>query len=214
MKRLISCVVVALVSTAAMAAPTIQHAPLSCVPAADSTKVVATIADATSAKVFFKTTDGATEYWTEMSRSGDQFWAVLPRVCGRQKAVSYRIEARGADGAVSATPAIEAPVNGCAAPELSAEEAAAAANMVVGVSTEEERDLKGFRCQGVVSRLTPSGKLERFEDCNDCFVAGVPPAVGLTAAGLITAGTLGIVIDELLDDDKSPDVVPVSPVVP
>lgn len=190
------------------AAPRINHTPLSCISDDANPKIVAKIAGARAARVYFRAAGEQTEYWVEMRQRGSDFWTVLPYLCQRN-AVSYRIVANG--DADATTPEYNVPLrNDCAAFKLDAEESAVAQNLVVGVARaarDDEKQLRGFRCRGVVQRVSTSGEMGRFDDCTDCLIVSSP--AGPIVAGVIAGAVTGIVIDEAIDDNEG-DQLPVS----
>lgn len=215
-KTLFAVAVAVFVTNAAYAAaPRINHTPLSCVADDANAKIVAAIPGASSARVYFRAAGEQNEYWTEMRRNGDTFWSVLPLVC-RRDALTYRIVASG-DGE-AATPEYNVPLrNDCAGFTLNADEAAAAQNLVVGVSRAangNEKELRGFRCSGVTQRVSTDGEMGRFDDCTDCLVAAKAPLAGKIVAGAIAGVVTGVVVEEILDDEKKPDQLPVSQLNP
>jgi hypothetical protein len=198
------------------AQPKINHVPLSCIPADGNGKIIASIDNVSSARVYFHADGEDTEYWVEMLRRGqNQFWAVLPLVCER-KAITYRIVARSNGTAgQSQTADVNVPIDdNCAGFKLNGEEQQMAENLVIGWTkattgnAENDDELQGFRCKGVVQRILVNGEMKRYDGCHDCIAAYIPPQdriVGLTAASLIGT-TIGIIAVP-----KGGDKTPISP---
>ena len=223
MKRAIAAVSIALLTVGSVgttyAAPAISHAAINCVPAGGNAKIFANVADAASARVYFRAFDGA-EYYVEMLRQGDgSFWAMLPIPEANTSSVTYRIVARGNDGIESSTSSMTVPVSAnCASPSLTDEERRLARNLVIGQTLTEVSKLRGFECEGVVNTVTVDGEMRAYNECEPtgAMLATTAPgqltvgqniAIGATAVAVAVAGVVLYTNND--DDDEA-----VSPILP
>ncbi len=171
--------------------PRIQHEALTCVPAAANARIGAVItsgAQITSARVYFRAVERTTEYYLQMRRGeGNAYWAVLPIPEGYTKAVQYRIVVRDGDGMDAATDPVVARTGSCSA-YLVDEEKRYANNLVVGLTNDMQPSIpEGFKCTGVVSKITTNGELRSNDECNK-----VPAALWIAggAAALLGGGAI------------------------
>lgn len=211
MKRLVVLCSIGLLGLAplATAAPA-AHTPLTCIPTTANAKVVASAEGATSARVYFRSNIGAHEYYVEMLKGAEGFWAPLPLPSGETSTVTYRIVTRDAAGAESSTSPVTAPVNSTCVPfALTADEKPIASNLVIGQTADPTTALVGFLCDGVVNTITAAGQMQAYDECNRRGAAWWTPKKALLIGGGAVAIGAGAVI--IADDD---DDEPVSPVTP
>lgn len=212
MKRLVALCSIGLLGIVPMAtaAPAV-HTPLSCVPTNANAKIVASADGAASARVYFRSNVGVGEYYVEMLKGADGFWAALPLPSGATSTVTYRIVTRDAAGVESSTAAVVAPVNSTCVPfALTADEKQVASNLVIGQTVEPTAALVGFRCDGVVNTITASGQMEAYDECNRKAGGWSATKKAVVIGGAAVVAGVGIVAINDDDDDDEP----VSPVTP
>lgn len=215
-----------LVPSFAMAQVSVSASAASCVAPAANLKVEATIDGPVEfARVLFRaegTTCDTREYFVEMRRGeGNRWWAILPPVADGVQNVAYRIWVQSPNdarhvGALNTVPVLAS----CAAPAWSQAEQAAAANMAVGL-TDDDQNVHpcGFNCNGVGRTIMVDGRMMPNETCRAAMLAAgtaIPAATTGTIMGMSpgTAFLVGgaalaaaaIIIDQNQDDDE-----PVSP---
>jgi hypothetical protein len=186
MKKLVLGVALLASATAfaAPAAPQISHSRLNCVGVGANAKVIAKIANANSARVYFSAQNGS-EYYVEMLQRGtNEFWTVLPIADMKTSAINYRIVAKGEGNAQMSTPAVSVPVEAnCASFSLTRDEKRFATNLVIGQTVTAVDALEGFDCYGVVSTITASGEMRSYNECDARGTAQVAAANTTKANG-------------------------------
>lgn len=221
MKKFFAAVCLLLMSFTLVSAaqlPSISHAPLACVPMAQNAKIVAAIGNATSARVYFKAEGAQAEHYVEMLRNGAEFTAILPLPEASTTGVTYRIVARNADGQESVMKPVTVGVSAnCALPQLSQNDRRAAKNLVVGM-TGAENAMNGFRCEGVVGKITAAGQMQPYTECNDAgaAVAAAAAAGALSAnanVAIAAAAVTGVAIG-VISYEGNNDIDPISDILP
>lgn len=185
------------------AQPTMSHTAPSCIAASGMTKLTAQAGNAATVRIYFSSVPATCgEHYIDMRpNEAGEFWAVLPTPSSSTTSVTYRIEARDANGAVASTEPVTVPVTGgCGATALSPAEQQIASNNVVGMTRDEQQNkLCGFQCANVASLISVAGQLVPY-DCN----AWSPMRKIGTGVGFLGAGA---VIGTLLSDDDEPEQV-------
>jgi hypothetical protein len=222
MKRLVAICSVALLAVAPIASAelSLNHTPISCVASAGHAKIVASGEGLASARVFFKSNAGKSEYYVEMLQGPDGFWAVLPAPSAETTSIAYRIVGRDASGNEKSVSVGNVPVSpACASFALTEDESRIANNLVIGQTTQVV-GLAGFQCEGVVNTITLSGEMRPYTECDDDVAPAVLAAGG--AAGSTLARTIAIAgvgasaaaISVVAIDNQNDDRDPVSPILP
>lgn len=172
--------------------PRIQHERLTCVPSDGNARVKANISAGsplTSVRLYFRAAQWSRDYYLEMRR-GDAglFWAVLPVPESGTKAVQYRIVTRDGDGFEASTDSIVVPTDSNCTVNLTDEEKRYANNLVIGLTNDQQNAIPdGFKCVGLVSKITVNGELRPNDECRK-----VPAALWITggAAALVGGGVI------------------------
>lgn len=112
-----------------------------------------------SAKVFFRTPNAKFEHYVDMQKSGNRFWAVLPKPADSTSEFEYRVVSTSGRKATERDRGRFEVTNTCAASSLGLAEAAAASRIVVGRMSDTSATPIGFRCDGIVGTLDASGAL-------------------------------------------------------
>jgi hypothetical protein len=185
-------------ATAATDAPRIVHEALSCVPGDGNARVTAVVtsgAPITSVRVYFRAVEKSQDYFLEMRRAENgSYWAVLPVPESGTKAVQYKLFVRDGDGLDASTEPFVARTGSNCPVTLSDEEKRYAANLVIGLTSDAQNAIPdGFRCVGLVSKITVNGELKPNDECKKVpaalWVAG--GAAALLGGGAIIIGTTG-----------------------
>lgn len=125
---------------------------------------------AESAKVFFHTPNAKFEHYVDMQRSGDRFWAVLPKPADETSSFEYRVVSYAGKKATERDRGTYSVTNTCSVASLGMAEAAAASRIVVGRTSDTTATPIGFRCDGIVGTLDASGAL-RAASCTPAAVS-------------------------------------------
>ncbi len=195
--------VVALISVAAMSLPGLAFAQPPSVTVTSPRELRRTAGDVPGhgehhgrcgpARVLFRaeeTTCPRSEYYVDMRRGADgNFWALLPVVAQGTNRLSYRVWARGKDGAerVTEVKAVKADA-ACAIPSWTPEEQAFAQNMAIGLTRDDQNvEPCGFLSNGVARVITADGRMIANQACAATLAAaaaaGTAAGVGAAAAG-------------------------------
>src|SRR5262245_57297384 len=130
-------------------------APAGCVADGQNARVVVRLGEAPShsVRLYFRAEGQPSDSYVEMRKSGDEAWALLPRVAAGTTAILYRARAIDVSGReVYGAPGRVAVTASCAATPLSSEQKAYAANLVVGQTADGQTTVPiGFLCDGIVS---------------------------------------------------------------
>jgi hypothetical protein len=196
--RLAPFALAALIARVGVAAPgeppRVAHERLTCVPSDGNSRVAATVsagAPIISARVYFKAVDRDRDYYLEMRRGeGGSYWAILPVPESATKGVQYRIVVRDGDGMDGSTDVAVATTSSNCPVTLTDEEKRYAQNLVIGLTRDDQKAIpEGFRCVGLVSKITVHGELKPNDECLKIpaalWVAG--GAAALLGGGIIVA---------------------------
>jgi hypothetical protein len=203
-------------STVALGAPVgpvLTPGPLSSVPRNGNARIE-TVATASSpastvasCRTYFRASGSGAFYFLEMKR-GDagRYWAVLPIPSEGTKAVEFKVVAKDSAGQESSTAVVSVPVADVSA-SLSAEEAKAASNLIVGLTEAGQTGVPvGFRCDGIVNVIATSGELRPNDECRKAAAGGIPTLAWVGAgAGVVAAGAL------IINNNSGGGGKPVSP---
>lgn len=116
-------------------------------------------------RVYFHSGLAKTDHYIEMTPSAAGFWAVLPRPNADAVSVDYRVVTVDEHGAaVTREEGHMSLLSSCAATPLNVEEAKFAANLVIGSDVEGPAMPVGFRCDGIIGRIT-ANELQAWNAC-------------------------------------------------
>jgi hypothetical protein len=131
-----------------------------------------------SVRVYFREHGQQDWYFLEMRiESPGHFWATLPLPDHNNLMVDIRFVVRDANGVETMSELQQVPVSTDCTQKLTSEQQAFAHNLVVGETTINQRDKQvyGFLCPGIVSRLQPDGDLRPDAYCRNVLLALLPP---------------------------------------
>ncbi len=155
----------------------------------------------TSVRLYFRWQDHADFYYVTMNaKGGGRFWAVLPKAERRNESVERYVAVVTAEGkelARSEMSKIE--VKGDCRTLLTEKERGQSENLVIGhtVPAQERRQVLGFLCDGIVSRIDWKGVLRTDDVCRTCVIA-------LWQKRAVYGPVLGVTGIVITDDDPEP----------
>lgn len=175
-------------------------APPSCIRPGSNARIVWNGTTGAAVRVYFRSDLAKTEHYIDMTgAANNRYWAVLPKPNDDTKEIVYRIVTVDAKGSVitrqEASLAVE---TSCAAVTLTPGESKFAAGLVIGSDVEGPQMPVGFRCDGVVGRIT-ANELQAFNACAEEALAvaaarqnliGAPPAQKVVVPRTSAAETL------------------------
>jgi hypothetical protein len=175
-------------------APSISVDDVKCVPVEDNSVFNARVqpeVGGAAPRLYFRWREHGTFYWVPMNPAGaGRYWAVLPKPEKTTENVERYVsvvDGGGRELARSASATI--PVDRDCKVSLDAKQKGQAENLVVGETAlpQKGRDVLGFLCDGIVSRIDANGILRADDACRTCVVAwwkrypilAVPAATGV-----------------------------------
>lgn len=196
----------ALVSAPALAqapaqsgAPAITIHEVECIPNNDNGVVQATVRPeigGADVRLYFRWDDHGPFYYVLMEAAGDGlYWATPPKPIDENHQVELyvaQVSPAGEEVGAPSEPMLVPVTQDCDV-ELTTHERGMAQNLVVGETDPEQidRDVWGFLCDGIISRIDPEGVLRADGICRRCIVAWWDKPEGLVpAAVLLGGGTL------------------------
>lgn len=188
--------------------PSVTVEPTQCIPVEDNGVITARVqpeVGGTAPRLYFRWREHGTFYWVPMNAAGaGRYWAVLPKPEKTTENVERYVsvvDAGGRELARSGSATI--PVQRDCKVELDAKQQGQAENLIVGETAlpQKGRDVLGFLCDGIVSRVDANGILRVDDVCRTCVVAWWRRTPLIAAPALI--GT-GIIINETPDPEPSP----------
>jgi hypothetical protein len=197
----IAVLLIGSVSPAAFAAepPKITHATEACVPAEGNVRVsviVTSSSSVISARVYFHSTAKKSgDYYLEL-RQGENnvYWAILPYPVTETSSVQYRIVVKNADGLETSTEPYTVPTATACTLTLTGDETRYANNLVIGLTSDSQPAVPdGFKCKGIVSKITASGEMKPSEECRQVAAGAgagvvVPIAPWIVGTAALVAG--------------------------
>jgi hypothetical protein len=189
----------AVAGAAYAAPPVVTPRPPACIPTAGNSVVATTIAPASgwaSVRVYFRKGGEKQYYYLEARVQGDgRYWVALPKPEFDTKTVDYYLAVEDAGGKVTTTAPQTLQVTGGCSASLTTEEGKYAKNLVIGETFPEQREKQvlGFMCDGIISRINARGDLLPDEQCRKILAAQQRKAVWLPIAAIGSAGS-GVVI--------------------
>lgn len=160
-------------------------------------------------RLYFRWKEHGNFYWVEMeSENGGvgRFWGVPPKPEDRNEEVEYYatlVDVGGRETARSTSR--RAPVEDDCRSPLKPVEAGVADNLMVGetAAVQEGKQVLGFLCDGIVTRVNAQGIRRADEACRACVVAWWKKG----AVVVPIAGVTGIIVA----DDDGPEASPARP---
>lgn len=201
---------VLLAAAPAAAQPSITVAEAECLPTGANGLLRATAASEPaggSARLYFRWKEHASFYWLALEpEAPGRYWAVPPKPERRNDEVEYYgvlVDAGGREVARSETRIVR--VEDDCRVRLTPREAGVAENLTIGetVAGQKGKEVMGFLCDGIVTRVDDQGVRRADEVCRACVVAWWKKAAVLVPL----AGVTGIIIT----DDDPPEVSPSRP---
>lgn len=208
----------------------------SCVPANGNARVAWTVPAGESVqtvRAYFRSDAATAEHFIELRRSaGNSFVGVLPRVSTAASAIQYRIATSRADGKFATRTSGRVAVGStCVAETPAASDVQLAKAIIVGSTIEGPAVPAGFRCEGIIGRVTAKGELKSYAACSEIAAAAaanaqspeldIASAVTDTIDGRPAANTKGASAPALASTDgitadatrrqRKPPVVPPPP---
>jgi hypothetical protein len=191
-------------ASTAFAQSSISVEEVKCLPTGKNAVVRATasgVRPGETPRLYFRWKERGSFYWVEMEPETTlgRYWGVPPKAEDRNEEVEYYatlVDASGRETARSASRRAPVRDNDCQA-RLTAAQAGVAETLTIGATaaTQEGKEVLGFLCDGIVTRVNAQGIRRADETCRACVVAWWrKPAVLIPAAATVT----GIII---ADDD-------------
>lgn len=155
----------------------------------------------TTVRLYFRWQDHADFYFVNMNaKGGGRFWAVLPKAERRNVSVERYVAivtAEGKELARSEMSKIE--VKEDCRILLTEKERGQSENLVIGhtVPAQERRQVLGFLCDGIISRIDWKGILRTDDVCRTCVIA-------LWQKRAVYGPVLGVTGIVITDDDPEP----------
>lgn len=168
--------------------PSIAVDETRCVPVEDNALITARVqpeVGGATVRLYFRWREHGTFYWVPMNAAGSgRYWAVLPKPEKTTETVERYLtvaEPGGRELARSASATI--PVQGDCKVTLDAKQRGQAENLVIGETAlpQKNRDVLGFLCDGIVSRVDADGVLRVDDVCRVCVVAWWKKGAAMTA---------------------------------
>ena len=159
-------------------------------------------------RTYFRELGSNDWYWVEARNEGrGAYWGVLPRPEDETTTVEMQIRARDAEGKETTTPIQRVNVTSSCKPVFTPPQSHLAQNLVVGETIVGQRDkeILGFICPGVISRVDYTGELKPDEYCRKAAILFAAAAQNKSVlVPLLVLGGGGGVIAVLKDDDDPP----------
>lgn len=175
--RFLAAAAVLLVAAPLAAQVALSPAPVSCVEARGNTPVILAVQPSqglSSVRVYFRAVNEPEPFFfLEMRSQGNgTYWAVLPIPESSTREVQLYFAVVDGAGQVTTTQPLVVPVvSGCQA-QLTSEQDGFARNLVVGETSEAQKDelVWGFQCPGIISRLDLRGELRPDDRCREALM--------------------------------------------
>jgi hypothetical protein len=160
-------------------------------------------------RTYFRELGSNDWYWVEARNEGrGAYWCVLPRPEDETTTVEMQIRARDGEGKETTTQIQKVNVTSSCKPVFTPPQSHLAQNLVVGETIVGQRDkeILGFICPGVISRVDHTGELKPDEYCRKVAIlaAAATQNKGVLIPLLVLGGGGGV-IAVLKDDDDPPD---------
>jgi hypothetical protein len=170
-----------------------------CVPMEDNGLITARVqpeVGGATVRLYFRWREHGTFYWVPMNAAGGgRYWAVLPKPEKDNENVERYVSVVDALAhEISRSASAIIPVQRDCKVQLDAKQKGQADNLVIGETAlpQKGREVLGFLCDGIVSRVDANGILRADDACRTCVVAWwqrkailIPAAVGLTTGVVV-----------------------------
>ncbi len=211
----LAAIVAALLIVGPLGAAEITPSVPTCVPADGNAVVSATLSPQTgwsNVRVYFREAGAGPFYFLEMRADGNgNFWAALPKPKTETETVDVYMVGTLADGSEVRTTQTAVPVLGTCVSELTRDQNIYAQNLVVGetVVDQQGKEVVGFRCDGIVSRIVWNGDLRSDNECRREMLAAATGEEGgrrkwLIPLAIIGAGGAGAGVGAAIVSDENP----------
>jgi hypothetical protein len=202
----------------AMTAPAVLHAQVAainpgfptCMPEEGNSVVTAKLVPENgwaTVRTYFRELGSNDWYWVEARNEGrGAYWCVLPRPEDETTTVEMQIRARDAEGKETTTQIQRVNVTSSCKPVFTPPQSHLAQNLVVGetVIGQRDKEILGFVCPGVISRVDYTGELKPDEYCRKAAILAAASAQNKSVLiPLLVLGGGGGVI-AVVDDDDPP----------
>jgi hypothetical protein len=187
-------------ATAPALAQSISLAEQSCLPLERNAVVRASAAGEApggSARLYFRWKGHGEFYWVGLDPDGGgRLWATPPKPRKQNDAVEeYAVLLDGAGREIARSETRTVPVRGDCRSELSPKERGFAENLTIGETSpnQQGKDVLGFLCDGIVTRVNGAGIRRADEACRTCVVAWWQKnqvLIPLAAVGGVTTVTI------------------------
>lgn len=178
----------------------IQVEDIDCIPNNDNgvvSAVVPTVPSGAEVRLYFRWDDHGPFYWVAMeAASAQRWWATPPKPTDENHQVEYYVATVDPAGEVVAqSEPLVTPVTEDCDLELTRKERGMAENLAVGETVEEQMgdDVRGFLCDGIISRIGADGILRADSICRRCIVAWWDRREALLPAAALLGGMTGII---------------------
>jgi hypothetical protein len=191
-------------------APEIAPTFPSCVPSDGNAVVEVTLrpeAGWASVRTYFKASGNPDYYFLEMRAAGQgKYFTVIPKPVSDTKAVDLHVEVRDGENALTRSAEKSVAVNSTCKTALNDEQKKVAQNLVAGETKDTQRDkeILGFQCEGVVSRIDSIGVLRPDEACRRAAILAATQTAVLIPALVVGAGGAVIIINKHEKKETSP----------
>ena len=180
----------------ASAAPGIAVHEVECIPNNDNGVVQATVRPeigGAEVRLYFRWEEHGPFYYVVMEAAGDGlYWATPPKPIDENDQVEVYVTQVNPAGQEVGTRSEVAriPVTEDCDVRLTVHERGMAQNLVVGETDPEQidRDVWGFLCDGIISRIDPEGVLRADGICRRCIVAWWDKPEALVPAAVLLGG--------------------------
>ena len=186
-----------------------------CLPSGGNAVVEARLQPGTgwaSVRTYFRKLGTSDFYFLEMRSAGnDLYWCVLPKPETNTKTVELYIAAKDDQGKQERSEITNIDVTTPCQVTLSLEQASFARSLVIGETSpsQEGREVLGFLCDGIISRLTAEGKLVADEFCRKGGAERAAEKRKKWVVPLLAAGGIGGVV--LLREEEKREASPSRP---
>jgi|GEM_PF-696263 len=179
---------------------TLEEAP--CVPFNDNGLMRAVVPNPpgnTETRLYFRWDDHGDFYYVVMDAAADgTWWATPPKPTDENKQIEYYVAVVDpSESVVSRSQTAETPVTRDCPLVLDEIQRGYAENLVVGETTEDQqgKDVMGFLCDGIISRIGWKGVLRADSTCRRCIVAWWDKPEALVPAAVLLGG--GITVTDI-----------------
>lgn len=185
------------------AAPAIAVQDVECIPNNDNGVVRATVrpeVGGAQVRLYFRWEEHGPFYYVVMEAAGDGvYWATPPKPTDENHQVEvYATQVNPAGEEVGPPSAVmRIPVTRDCDVRLTSHERGMAQNLAVGETDpgQFDRDVWGFLCDGIISRIDPEGVLRADGICRRCIVAWWDKPEGLVPAAVLLGGGTMIAVE-------------------